>query len=420
MSTAHRGQLALKVVERPSYYEGQLSISPKGDVSETENIGRGVSLSGESGLENLGIEEPSAHSLHSLSPLPFEINPRVASLALSSLSRRGDTILDPFCSSGVVGLEAGLTERTYLLNDLDPVALTIALARIHPCDITEVALWLQMSPLNAPASLEGFDRLFSAFYEPGTFREISALRRQLMNKSDRLSSFLRGLALGLLHSRGGGGFSVYSPSEKALSPAKQIELNDKRNQVPDYRAVAPRLLRKSAMVLQEGIPSVLFKPEHRSKITQCDPRELSHIRTGSVDLILTNPPIPRHRSVGDGNWLKLWFLGMKRSPSPAVDFTNPASWHIKMNEVLLEGARVCRTGGRAAFFCDRSFSHIEDGGGTKERILKLAQDELSFYWEPECFLSIPEKKVSITKKKRGGSTLRFRSDPEGVLVLRRK
>lgn len=405
MTSISRGQLALKVVQRPSYYEGSLIK----DSVENNSVVNGGDL-----------ETTSAHSLHQIAPLPFEIAPSVVAEAISSLSRAGDTVLDPFCSSGVVGLEAGLSERTYLLNDMDPVALTIALARLRPCDLTEVALWLQMSPLNAPASLDGFDSIFSAFYDPATFREISALRRQLLQKSDRLSCFLRGLALGLLHGRGAGGFSVYSPSERAIAPDQQFELNEKRNQLPDYRAVAPRLLRKSAMVLQEGVPSILFKPEHRSKITQADPRELSHIRTGTVDLVLSNLPIPRHRTLGNGNWLKSWFLGVKPNSTTSIDFTNASSWSVKMNEVLVEAARVCRQGGRAAFFCDRSFSHIEGGGGTKERLLTLVQDELSFCWEPECFLSLPEPKVSITGRKRGMNTLRFRSDPEGLLVLRRK
>ncbi|MGA1191006.1 MAG: hypothetical protein ACO3XO_01855 [Bdellovibrionota bacterium] len=410
MTPLPRSQLALKVVQRPSYYEGSL-LKNSGAKSSVANI------SVENGAD---LEPPSAHSLHQIAPLPFEIAPSVVAEAISSLSRVGDTVLDPFCSSGVVGLEAALSERTYLLNDMDPVALTVALARLRPCDLTEVALWLQMSPLNAPASLDGFDSIFSAFYDPATFREISALRRQLLNKSDRLSCFLRGLALGLLHGRGAGGFSVYSPSERAITPEQQFELNEKRNQIPDYRAVAPRLLRKSAMVLQEGVPSILFKPEHRSKITQADPRELSHIRTGTVDLILSNPPIPRHRTVGNGNWLKSWFLGVKPSSTTCSDFTNGTSWSLKMNEVLVEAARVCRQGGRAAFFCDRSFSHIEGGGGTKEHLLSLVQEDLSFCWEPECFLSLPEPKVSITGRKRGMNTLRFRSDPEGLLVLRRK
>ncbi|MCB0328595.1 MAG: hypothetical protein KDD70_02995 [Bdellovibrionales bacterium] len=391
---ATKGPLALKVVERPRYYEGEL-CSPD---------------------ELYGVP---AHSLHQLCPLPFEIHPAAISAVIHSLTKREDTVLDPFCGSGAVGLEAGLSERDFILSDIDPVALTVAAAKVRPSDLTEVALWLQMSPLSTPASFDGFEEVFSHFYAAETFRELSALRRLLSTRKDRLSHFLRGLSLGLLHGRGAGSFSVYSPAERALSVDRQRELNEKRNHFPDYRAIAPRLLRKSAVTLQDGIPSILFKREQRTRIALSDPRELGHVKTGTVDLVLTNPPIPRHRVVKGGNWLRSWFIGTK-GQDRFLEFVNPSSWENRMNEVLVESARVCRPAGRMALFCDRRFLNASEVSGVRDRLLRVVEGELSYYWEPECFLSMPQQKVSITGRKQADGMMRLKSDPEGVLVLRRK
>ncbi|MCI5065508.1 site-specific DNA-methyltransferase [bacterium] len=398
MSIRRRGQLALKVVERPSYYEGELCSHEQ-------------------------VYESSAHSLHQLCPLPFEIHPAAVSVALRSLSRAGDTILDPFCGSGTVGLESLLQERKCFLADLDPVVLTIAAAKLRPADLTEVALWLQMSPLQKPAAFTDFEEVFSHFYDAGTFRELSALRRLLLSNGDQLSRFLRALVLGLLHGRGAGNFSAYSPSECALSVHQQGELNRKRNQYPDYRALAPRLLRKSAVVLQDGVPSVLHGAsranEGDSRLKRSDARELRHIQTGAIDLILTNPSIPRHRVAKSGNWLRRWFLGYKGEQS-LNHFTDTRHWNGAMNEFFIEAARTVRPGGRLAVFSDRRFSDVAEISSVKDRLLPMVEDELSYYWEPECFLTLPEQKVSITGRKRSEHLYRFRSDCEGVIVFRRR
>ena len=106
-----------------------------------------------------------AHSLHQLCALPFALNPAAISSVIHSLSKPEDLILDPFCGTGGVGLEAGLSEREFVLSDTDPVALSIAAAKVRPSDLTEVALWLQMSPLKIPASFDGFEDVFGVYYD---------------------------------------------------------------------------------------------------------------------------------------------------------------------------------------------------------------------------------------------------------------
>ena len=73
-----------------------------------------------------------------------------------------------------------------------------------------------------------------------------------------------------------------------------------------------------------------------------------------------------------------------------------------------------------ALFCDRRFLNASEVSGVRDRLLRVVEGELSYYWEPECFLSMPQQKVSITGRKQADGMMRLKSDPEGVLVLRRK
>ncbi len=49
-------------------------------------------------------------------------------------TRMGDTVLDPFCGSGMTGLSAALSGRKAILNDLSPAAVHIARNYTMPCD----------------------------------------------------------------------------------------------------------------------------------------------------------------------------------------------------------------------------------------------------------------------------------------------
>src|SRR5437660_571179 len=46
----------------------------------------------------------------------------------------GELVIDPFCGSGVVGVEAGKLERRFLLGDIDLAYLDPSLAPLAPAD----------------------------------------------------------------------------------------------------------------------------------------------------------------------------------------------------------------------------------------------------------------------------------------------
>ena len=86
-----------------------------------------------------------------------------------------------------------------------------------------------------------------------------------------------------------------------------------------------------------------------------------------------------------------------------------------MNEVLFELARVVRGGGRVVF----DLEEIRVGGAVynlEEELLKVVEEGLPGYWNPESILLSKEKSAQV-----GGAKLRRDVQHEHrILVLRRK
>lgn len=76
----------------------------------------------------LKVTERATHYLH---PYPAKLLPQIAHffLAAHSLSGRKDIVLDPFCGSGTVPLEAMLSGRRVYFADANPMALLITRAK---------------------------------------------------------------------------------------------------------------------------------------------------------------------------------------------------------------------------------------------------------------------------------------------------
>jgi DNA modification methylase/transcriptional regulator with XRE-family HTH domain len=82
--------------------------------------------------ERINVQKTStsyrAHSYHTKVP-PEAITPFIR-----AFTRPGDTILDPFCGSGMTGVAALMEGRNALLSDLSPAAVHIARNYTTPCD----------------------------------------------------------------------------------------------------------------------------------------------------------------------------------------------------------------------------------------------------------------------------------------------
>ena len=138
--------------------------------------------------------EGQAHSLHYAVSMPGGVRVGAAAHCIKNFSAPGEVVVDPFCAGGETLLEAALLGRIPRGSDVNPLALRIAAAKLHPVDITAVTLKLQQINLRVPIGSKIYSQYFSPFYEINTFREIFNLRKFLQSNFDPASRFMEMLA----------------------------------------------------------------------------------------------------------------------------------------------------------------------------------------------------------------------------------
>ncbi len=386
------GSAALRVVERTPFYEESTQICT------------------EDGAH-------SAHSLHDIVPYPEATNPDLPAYFIQRYTKKGGVVLDPFCGCGTTPLEAAMAGRIPYGSDISPLATSITLAKLFPSDIAEVTLRLQKVSLRRPLPLELYRERFASFFDIDTYREIANLRGALITDSESISRFVQVVTMGILHGHTAGFLSAYSFPQVSLSSEEQEQLNVKRRQSPDYRALTPRVLKKTAMVLRDGIPSILQALSRALKVATTDARNLAYCESNGVDLYYGAPPLPGDRDYTPDLWMRYWF-GQKSLPEGTASFaTNEVDrWLDYMNEVLFEAARVVKPGGRAVLQLKDIRSRSEQISLDGE-LRGLVAQSLGRFWEPECLIvnapRAPKLRNAMREREGGKASSK-------LLVLRRR
>lgn len=381
---------ALKLVESPSWYRREVDLFA--DESATD-----------------------FHTMHHAIALPEGVKPEVPAYLIKKYTAKGAVVLDPFSTSGTVALEAALLGRVSYASALSPLAVRVTEAKLLPADITEVTLKLQEINLRRPIMLEEYSQVFAPFYDVDTFREIFNLRNYLLEREDHAARFIQLIALSLLHGHSAGFFSVYTFPQVSVSSENQRAINAKRRQTPDYRAVVPRILRKTASVLRDGWHTSFRKlaPDHRVRIA--DPRDLGFVPNNSVSLVVTSPPVPGGPDYRADLWLRDWFMAASTANHETAVFPEAQmidEWIDYMNETLMELARVVIKGGRVVFNL-REVNKNSSRADLSQPLINLVQDSLSKFWDIEGVLLPLEKRPKLSS-----SALQLSS--ERLLVLRRR
>ena len=336
---------------------------------------------------------------------------------LGQYSERGDLVLDPFCGSGTVALEANVQGRLAAYSDSNQLAMLLAQAKVEAADITEVTLRLQLCNVRRPINLAHFNDHFKPFFDIDTFRELVNLKVALKDaEGDRVSKFIEFLALSLLHGTSAGYFSVYSSPQISLSPEEQNTLNIKRGQIPDYRAVMPRILRKAATVLRDGISGGMRALQAKNFSAISDARDLRYLPSSAVALTITTPPLPLTPDPYDRMWLRGWFAGIDNRNRAQAEIDSVEGWREFMNASLLEMARVTKPGGRAVLDL-RAIQMAKETLYLDEIVLQDVKDSLGKYWDGESLIINVPKGSTVKNRDR---ELRKEALSNRVVVLRRR
>jgi hypothetical protein len=353
----------------------------------------------------------SVHSLQGAFTHELAWQPSIVKFLINRFSQKGDLVLDAWCGSGHTALETVQLGRNFSGFTRFAALNRLSRARLSPADIAEVALRIQLVNLKRPIDVRGFTAPFNLFYDVDTFCELVNLRSILSGSADRVDRFVQFIVASVLHGHTVGHLSAYTSPHVALTQDSQAQLNRKRGEVPSYRGVAPRILKKAAALLQDGIPGVLERRDIGASISTGDARNLHGVSTGTVQLALLAPEQPGFLNHSVNSWLRCWWLGVDQEQSQADDMGSVSAWGDYTSEVLLEAARVVTRGGRAVVRVGqgRIGSRPVQFRGELDKVLA---NGLSSYWNLEG--TVVEQLVNPPAKEKRGVC------PGELVVLRRR
>jgi hypothetical protein len=152
-----------------------------------------------------------------------------------------------------------------------------------------------------------------------------------------------------------GFFSVYTlPPNQAVTAARQMRINAKLGQRPEYRDVRLIIEKKTKALLGrlgDAERARLSVAGATARFLTGDARATPEIADASVALTVTSPPFLDVVQYSDDNWLRCWFNALPLADSEArlTMARTVVQWSEVMQAVFAELYRITRSGGHVAF-----------------------------------------------------------------------
>ena len=275
---------------------------------------------------------------------------------IEKFTNEGDIVYDPFGGRGTTAIEAALLGRNFITNDINPLSTLFVTGRLNPPSLDQIEEGL-FTRIKKNTKIDNID--LSMFFEKNTFQEINDLRNYFINKDiknlDNVDHWIRMVATNRLTGHSKGFFSVYTlPPNQAASANRQIQINLKRNQSPEYKDTSKIILNKSKQLLRKVSLTEsenLLRASKEALILECDASKTNKIPSSSVKLTVTSPPFLNIVNYAQDNWLRAWFnnIDLKTLTEKITMSKNLEEWSDKMRGVFAEIYRVSKKDGIVAF-----------------------------------------------------------------------
>jgi hypothetical protein len=325
-------------------------------------------------------KQRDVHSLHEVSYRAC-YKPQLPGFFIERFCGTNDVVYDPFMGRGTTLIEAQLRGCRAIGNDANPLSEVLAAPRLNPPTIQRVAQRLEEIRLSSPKTVNS-DLL--VFFATETLDELYGWRSYFHNRKkkglfDEVDAWIEMVACNRLTGHSKGFFSVYTlPPNQATSLEAQRRINEKRNQVPEYRDTKALILKKTKQLLRHQLPSKYGRDDFD---LVCESADSTHtIPADSVKLVVTSPPfLDTVDYVGD-NWLRMWFCEVKIDPNRIWQIKSLEDWVARMTDVFKELKRVLQPGGIVAF----------EVGEVRSGVLLLENEVVKAGFEaglvPECIM----------------------------------
>ena len=359
------------------------------------------------------ISRTTESTMHQLSPYLGRLPSSLARGLICEFSNQGETILDPYCGSGVIPFEATLLGRNAVAFDLNPYALLLTKAKLSAPLKKEVAVkkvnyyldlvnnrLLYYQPNGAPSWVK-------QFFHKRTFAEIQLLT-EILNENNEY--FLLACLLGILHHERPGFLSFPASHFAPYLRTKKYPKSD-FPEMYKYKDVRSRLIAK----VERAYKRYDEKKAGKCKVIErdcCDTK----LKASSIDLVCTSPPYYGILDYGRDNRLRLWFLGINEHEKlDKVLCHKSGEYFNHIKNMLVEMLRVLKLN----HYCVLVLGNIVKNGNRRD----LARDVMEIALGIEInkqkyqFIEIRDEEIPETRRsvKRNKNTL-----VERVLILQKK
>ncbi len=243
-------------------------------------------------------------TFHQIAPYIGRMKTSIASSLIKKYTKIGDLIIDPFCGSGVVALEAVAAGRPVIAADWNPYAALLTRAKLFPPENLLDAesrlkiAWELSRNRHAKQDLRSVPKWVRNFFHPTTLKHALAFRDACVDIGD---DFLLACLLGILHHQRPG-FLSYPAShlvpylrDKKFPRQSYPEMYEPRDVLIRLQAKIKRTFRRTPKNYN------LLK-----KVIEIDARKFPH--TNNINAVITSPPYMNELDYVRDNRLRIWFI----------------------------------------------------------------------------------------------------------------
>ncbi len=264
------------------------AVSQAGGPLETQGDPTACTLLATILSEDVDLDTPGTH-MHGFHAYPARMHPTLGRRCIELMTPRSGSVLDPFCGSGTVLVEARIAGRAAWGADLNPLAVSLARLKTHAateCELDafqsaarRVARHADRRRRERKGATRRFPQQDVRLFDPHVLLELDSLRDGLREVREEFSQRALRLVLSSILikvSRQAGDTGGKKTEPKRLASGFTVDLFGRK-----ASELAARMASFQAL-LPDPPPSV--------HVLEGDARSLEGLSDASVDLVVTSPP----------------------------------------------------------------------------------------------------------------------------------